>query len=423
MLHKRTEKRGLISLGLAWLMIFVFTICAGATKISFWKAQHVEGEEKIIAPVIAEFEKQNPGVEVEFVLTPWTGWAETHTAAYAGGNPPDIVYAPATFYVQFALAGQLVRLDEVGLIDEVKDWYTRAVWEMGSIEGYPYGLGLLSSAWTFIWNKDLFEKFGVSGPPRTWEEFREVARKCTVDENNDGKIDIYGTCFHQPLDEAVNYYFNCFFQSGIPLLDPENDYLVALNCPEGIIALQYMKDVYQESAPPFGLYPGSGALREAFLSGKIAMSYDSEALVTEMRKDFPDFRLGVGLPPKGPAGNQKVTGAIGYLVLSEKSKHKDIAWKFMKFLVGEEGLRTYVEGLGFQSPRKDVHLYEDDPILKAFGRTIEQFGPWIPQIESSWRVIIPEMQSAMMGKKTVAKALSDIEKKGNAYLERVRRKK
>ena len=47
----------------------------------------------------------------------------------------------------------------------------------GEYQGKLYGFPILSSARAFFYNKDLFAKAGLAGPPKTWQEFVESARK------------------------------------------------------------------------------------------------------------------------------------------------------------------------------------------------------------------------------------------------------
>jgi multiple sugar transport system substrate-binding protein len=50
----------------------------------------------------------------------------------------------------------------------------------GQYQGTLYGFPILSSARAFFYNKDLFARAGLAGPPRTWDEFVAAARRITA---------------------------------------------------------------------------------------------------------------------------------------------------------------------------------------------------------------------------------------------------
>ena len=73
----------------------------------------------------------------------------------------------------------------------------------GDLYGLPKDVG----PWAFVYNKDLFDKAGVSYPSATagewtWDDMLEAAQKLTVDNNGDGKPEQYGVGAYS-LESAV----------------------------------------------------------------------------------------------------------------------------------------------------------------------------------------------------------------------------
>src|SRR4051794_26011554 len=63
--------------------------------LTFWKGPHEPGNQEaanVAKPVLDRFEKENPGIKVNFLLTPWDSWTEKYTTAFASGSPPDVCY-------------------------------------------------------------------------------------------------------------------------------------------------------------------------------------------------------------------------------------------------------------------------------------------------------------------------------------------
>ena len=46
-----------------------------------------------------------------------------------------------------------------------------------SVDGKVYGIPKNIVAMVIVYNKRLFDEAGIPSPPKTWEEFREVATK------------------------------------------------------------------------------------------------------------------------------------------------------------------------------------------------------------------------------------------------------
>ena len=53
-------------------------------QLSVWKAPHTPDDQKFFDEKLAAYVEANPGVEVEYRVTPWETWQETYTAAFAG---------------------------------------------------------------------------------------------------------------------------------------------------------------------------------------------------------------------------------------------------------------------------------------------------------------------------------------------------
>ena len=132
-------------------------------KLQVWKAPHTTDDQKFFDGVLATFASQNPGVEVEYRVTPWATWQETYTAAFAGDSPPDVSYVVDSFFPKYSDAGALVDLSKLEGADLAK-WealYDPSIWARGTRNGAVYGLPYMTGGSSFVWNKKLFREAGL----------------------------------------------------------------------------------------------------------------------------------------------------------------------------------------------------------------------------------------------------------------------
>ncbi len=128
-------------------------------------------------PIAEAFEEEYPNITVE-VVNAGTGndqYARLQNAITAGSGAPDVAQMEYQAIPQFALAGGLYDLTDVGY-DELEDLYSAGAWNNVVVGDGIYGLPLGTGPMALFYNKTVFDKFGITEPPATWAEFAEDAR-------------------------------------------------------------------------------------------------------------------------------------------------------------------------------------------------------------------------------------------------------
>jgi multiple sugar transport system substrate-binding protein len=187
---------------------------------------------------------------------------------------------------------------------------------------------------------------------------------------------------------------------------------VQIDQPDAVSALQWQVDLIQKHqvAPGPGQEPPN-----AFTTGKLAsfVSGNWEAQSWKLA-GFKDFNL-VPLP-KGPKGRFTVFKPNG-LAMPTTVKHKDQAWKLMRYLV-DDLEREYIDSGTFMNFRKDNTEYfakaYPGPNAKWF---VEPFAKKevIPvDVTRVWtdmrKIMDDELAAARDGKKSVKDAASEIKR-------------
>src|SRR6185295_16666938 len=107
------------------------------TAINFW-AIGSEGEQ--VVPLIAEFERENPGLKVRIQQIPWTAAHEKLLTAFAGNATPDVCQLGNTWIPELATLGALEPLDDRVAASKVIDPadYFPGVWETNRTQSHVY---------------------------------------------------------------------------------------------------------------------------------------------------------------------------------------------------------------------------------------------------------------------------------------------
>ncbi|MFD7644997.1 extracellular solute-binding protein [Kitasatospora sp. NPDC059795] len=118
------------------------------------------------------FEAANSGIKIHVDVVGWTDIDKHLADLIAKGETPDIAqtggYADQVAADRLYPAGEVLsNSTQVNLLDS----FAKA----GQVLGSQYGIPFISSSRVFFYNKDYFDKAGITNPPTTWDELRRDA--------------------------------------------------------------------------------------------------------------------------------------------------------------------------------------------------------------------------------------------------------
>ena len=152
-------------------------------------AERSGGSGKSITVVIAEYSKDHTkpfwqglseqytkqgGVKVDLRIIDWNSIDQQVSTMIQASQRPDVLSLNS--FSSYAKDQLLYSADDV-LSPKTRDDFIEAFARGGEYQGKLYGFPILSSARAFFYNKDLFARAGLAGPPKTWDEFVHAARK------------------------------------------------------------------------------------------------------------------------------------------------------------------------------------------------------------------------------------------------------
>ena len=193
------------------------------------------------------------------------------------------------------------------------------------------------------YNKDMFDKAGVEYPKDDWtlDEYIETARKMAEWGKDQG---IYGTYTHT----YANEWATIAAQKGQWYTE---DGKCNIKDPAWQKALETRKMLDDEGIQmPYGqIVAAKAAINSSFLGGKEAMVTAGSWLVRDMKnkEKFPfDFQVGVAYMPRFDESVEGLRSNYSCSVLGipENSKHKEEAWRFIRYYV--ENASNYIAASG-----------------------------------------------------------------------------
>ncbi|MEK8132325.1 extracellular solute-binding protein [Paenibacillus filicis] len=131
--------------------------------------------------LIADFNKANPHIKVEYEMLSWAEGPKKFDVALNAGDPPDLYFHSVSG--QYVNTGLALQLDKY-ITPEIKGDYVPGALELGQIQGKQYGLPLYQFQWAWGGNKRILEEAGIDwkkiqASGWTWSEFQEAAKKMT----------------------------------------------------------------------------------------------------------------------------------------------------------------------------------------------------------------------------------------------------
>jgi multiple sugar transport system substrate-binding protein len=160
--------------GLCLFLLLFLVACSRKTDdrevVTFWAMGY---EAEVVAQLIPEFERRNPGIRVDLQQLPWLSAHEKLLTAFAGESLPDVSPIGNTWIPEFVALGALDPLDEEIAATpgfDVPDYFP-GVWDSGVVDGKVHAVPWYVETRLPFYRTDLLAKAGVTKQPQSWDEW------------------------------------------------------------------------------------------------------------------------------------------------------------------------------------------------------------------------------------------------------------
>jgi len=284
-------------------------------KVVFWTLQ-LNTFSEYINGVIAEFEKENQGVKIEWVDVPYSEGEKRVLASLLSNSTPDLINITADFAATLAQKGALQPI----FAENAKSFNPQIM------ETLKYNIDYSSLPWyatsaVTIYNKELAQKAGLSEIPKTYYDLNKI----TPD-------------FRQKTGAYAQMPTLCENDTFLKIL---NKY--GINAPNTINSnisqeiFNTYKHFYQKGyIPSESITQTHREVIEKYGAGQIGFLQAGPNFLNLIKENSPNVYKVTDVAPQLTADSGKYDFSLMNLAIPKKAKNKDEALKFALFLLNKE---------------------------------------------------------------------------------------
>ncbi|MGW3408774.1 ABC transporter substrate-binding protein [Streptomyces sp. NPDC000888] len=295
---------------------------------------------KTAESLISDFEKKNPGIKVKFTTLPENDLrpAVTKDVATKAGQY-DVAMIGSYEVPIWAKNGWIVPLSSYVSKDTAWDAsdVLQPIKDIVSADGKLYAAPFYGSSSFLFYRKDLAKKAGVTIPQNpTWQQVAAAAAKM-----DDKKSGVSGICLRglpgwgqnlASLTTVINTFGGRWF---------DEKWQPQLTSPQTEKAVKFYVDLLRAHGQQDAAKDGWEGCLQQITQGKTAMWYDDTVFAgSALQEATSQVKNNLGFA-MAPVDETKASGWLWSwgLAITQSSKHKDAAWKFISWATSKEYIK------------------------------------------------------------------------------------
>ncbi|MFF4085721.1 ABC transporter substrate-binding protein [Streptomyces nigra] len=335
---------------------------------------------------VADFERQNPDIDV----VPHDAFPcqdpKTFDAKLAGGQMEDV------FYTYFTDARHVVDINQAAditpYVKELKSYGTiqQQLRDIYTVDGKVYGVPRTGYSMGLIYNKELFEKAGLDPdkPPATWDEVRTAAKK--IAGLGGGTV---GYADYSAQNQGGWHFTAELYSQGGDVVSPDGK-KATVDSPEGRAVLRTLHDMrWNDDSMGSKQLLVINDVQQMMGSGKLGMYLAAPDNIPILVKEKGGNYKDLALAPM-PGGKGTLIGGDGYMFNKKASPEQiraGLKWLDHMFLTPGDGfLGDYARAkkndapVGLPEPRLFTGAADakDQEVKKANANVpVENYQPFL----------------------------------------------
>ncbi|MEU2777792.1 extracellular solute-binding protein [Streptomyces sp. NPDC007162] len=281
---------------------------------------------------VDEWNATHDRVKVATEAVEFTDLLTTVMVRQAAGQGADLLHPYCLWNGQLVRAGVL-RPAPPGHAEEIRRGYGAAAVGSASVAGTVYGYPTEMQTYALYYNRRLLREAGVAGPPRTWRELEDAARRTA-------RRDRYGNTLLQGFGLSTFDDSTTVGQT-LALLNAAGGRFVSADgrrtdldstAGRAVFDLEHRLVATGASDPGVNVY-------QAFASGQVAMVISAGWWTANLRSLMGTAYRDVGVVPVPlpETGGRRGTLATGFMLgVNTAARHPREAWEFLRWLNAEK---------------------------------------------------------------------------------------
>jgi len=401
---------------LRWLLVLPLLLgCAerrqGVEQLEFWGLGR-EGE--VVADLIPEFERRNPGIRVTLQQIPWIAAHEKLLTAYVGEATPDLAQVGNTWIPEFVAVGGLADLGPFAQASRTigggRDDFP-GIWATNVVDGVLVGIPWYVDTRVLFYRSDVLAAVGYPESPRTWSAWLDAMTRIQREKRCRYGI-LMPTNEFEPIEVLAMSNGSSFLR--------DQDTRGAFREPPFREAFSFYVDIFHRGLAPVVANSQVANLYQQFSQGEFAMHITGPWNVGEFKRRLPPEMNGkwatAPLPARDASQPTGVSMAGGSsLVIFKTSRHKQAAQKLIEFLSEPAQQVRFFTLTGDLPARRSAWTapaLARDPYFPAFRTQLERVEPFpkVPEWEQIANSIFEYGEAAVRRAATVDETLAALDR-------------
>ncbi|MFP3466811.1 ABC transporter substrate-binding protein [Leifsonia sp. SIMBA_070] len=300
-----------------------------------------------------QFTKENPNITIKISQSAWGQYWTNLSTQIAAGSAPDVWVDQASYYPQFVQDKQIVDIQPLVEKDKVDlSQYVDGLADLWKVGDARYGLPKDWDTMGLVYNKADLKAAGIdeaSLSDLTWNPndggtFEQTIAKLTVDKNGHNGLDpafdknnvkVYGFLPEwADGSQGQNGWGNFAYSAGWTYAD-KNPFGTKFNYDDPKLAktVQWLADLSDKGYAPKLDVQSTLARSEVLANNGGALTTLGSFNLASYKGKTDQF--GFAPLPAGPEGRKSAINGLSDAIYAG-SKHKDEAWKWVKYLASAD---------------------------------------------------------------------------------------
>ncbi len=377
----------------------------GTTNITFWDDNGGPARTPVWQHIIAEFEKANPTIKVEYVGVPIAQAQQKYDTAIAGGGLPDVGGVTTAMLANLVAQKALEAVDDRVNGSSLKGKVNQQV--VGTVRSaIPdqklYMVPMSTNTGMYWYRTDWFSEAGLKAP-ETWNDFFSAVDKLTNTGQNR-----YGFTIRGGAGSIAQMLEVIYGQSGLTSIF-DGSGKATINDPKNVAALDKLVRLYKKNTPEADVTNDFPKMVAQFDGGTIAIMQHNLGSYNDHVKALGKDKVAAFAVPKSDNGARTVVSnpvsGIGVFASGQK---KDAAFKFAEFAASKAMNSYWAEKTGVLPANTEVsgepwlggqqHIAEATKVLNDASTKVVQLPYYLPEFNAITKTDTePLFQKVLLG--------------------------
>ena len=315
-----------------------------------------------LQPLVDKFNQQNRGFKVTYREMPTdTGqfFDQLRTEFQAGASEIDVIGGDVIWPAQFAANGWILDVSDKFPKSQQQQFLDGPIQSL-TYQGKIYGVPWFTDAGMLYYRKDLLEKSGISQPPATWDELKEMADQVSQETGTKYGFVFQGAEYEGGVCDGLEYIWT----NGGDVLDGDK---VVIDSPESVAGLETERSMVSGGVAPKAVSTYKETETDpTFLNGDAVFARNWPYMYALAgTSDYPKVKpeqIEVAALPVGEGGPLASTLGGWNMLINANTEKQDSAWEFAKWMTDTEQQKFRAVKATILPTRKS--LYEDPEIIE-----------------------------------------------------------